>query len=490
MSAILLGMALLTGGTAHAGRADVAGYLRVGARPDFGQGGSGRLGYWNLHGRLMNEGPYAAVEFKYDVLERQAHTLDPWTSLHLRIEGGAVQGAEPTNGNLAGLRMSQLYVRAGNVLLPDVTWQVGSLVYYFGDLGLYDMRPAQIFFETVGASARWERDRIDLMVGFGDSGYWLKGDRYNTVLTPGGTLRVRPIDRLEIGVGGMYRAEPMVTGNRFAPHDTPGVSYENWVRGEVVERFLANNPNRAFEFPFPEAVSASSWKGIGYLGFGGFGPVRWNNFFVSYERLHPDGYATETYQGDAYDIYVTSLTDERTVLTLGDELQLRLWPDRLDMVLAGLYGDHTDLDNQITPTDHDRTYWSTVGRLQLYLTDTVHWLGEGSYAREISRNGNAYREHKDSIFANTAGVPDVRGLETGDTDTRHTVQGKTGFVLNPVGTGVYTRPSIRLLYGVQYSNQNNAFGNSFVDTLDQYNEFGNVEQHLHHVVALETEAWF
>ncbi|MEC7949543.1 MAG: hypothetical protein VX265_18395, partial [Myxococcota bacterium] len=111
-------------------------------------------------------------------------------------------------------------------------------------------------------------------------------------------------------------------------------------------------------------------------------------------------------------------------------------------------------------------------------------------AREISRNGNAYREHKDSIFANTAGVPDVRGLETGDTDTRHTVQGKTGFVLNPVGTGVYTRPSIRLLYGVQYSNQNNAFGNSFVDTLDQYNEFGNVEQHLHHVVALETEAWF
>ncbi len=486
---LLLGLAIASG-TAEAGRADVAGYLRVGARPDFGQGGNGRLGYWNLYGRLLNEGPYAAVEFKYDVLERKAQTRDPWTSLHLRIEGGGVQGGDPGNGSLANLRMSQMYVRAGNVLLPDVTWQVGSLIYYFGDLGLYDMRPAQIFFETVGESARWERDRVDLMVGLGDSGYTLKGNEYNSVLTPGGTLRVRPIDQLEIGVGGMYRAEPQVRGNRNAPHITPGLNYEDWVRGEVAERFLANNPNRAFEFPFPQPVSASSWKGIGYLGFGGFGPVRWNNLFVSYEKLHPGNFTTETYDGDTYTIYVNAVTDERHVLLLGDELQLQLWPDRIDLNVAGLYGDHTDLDNQIVPSDHDRTYWSTVGRLQVYLTETVHWLGEGSYAREISRNGNAYREHQDSIFANSSGLPDTRGLEYGDTDTRHTVQGKTGFVLNPVGTGIYTRPSIRVLYGIQYSNQNNAFGNSFVESIDQFNQFGNVEQHTHHVVALETEAWF
>jgi hypothetical protein len=49
---------------------------------------------------------------------------------------------------------------------------------------------------------------------------------------------------------------------------------------------------------------------------------------------------------------------------------------------------------------------------------------------------------------------------------------------------------MRLLYGVQWSSQNAAFGNSFVETLDQYNDFGNIERHLHHVVALETEAWF
>jgi hypothetical protein len=126
----------------------------------------------------------------------------------------------------------------------------------------------------------------------------------------------------------------------------------------------------------------------------------------------------------------------------------------------------------------------------VYLTPTVHWLAETSIAEEVSTNGNAYREHADSIFENTETVADARGLEFGDTDTRTTWQGKTGLVLNPLGPGIYTRPSLRLLYGVQYSNQNNAFGNRFVETLDQYNEFGNVERHWHHVVALETEAWF
>ena len=43
---------------------------------------------------------------------------------------------------------------------------------------------------------------------------------------------------------------------------------------------------------------------------------------------------------------------------------------------------------------------------------------------------------------------------------------------------------LRVLYGSQYSNQNNAFGNAFVESLDQYNNFGNREQHWHHVVAV------
>ena len=474
---------------ALAGRADVAGYLRVGTRPDF-QGGGGTLGYWNLYGRLLNEGPYAALEMRYQLLERQPLSNDPWTSVHLRVEGGSVSRAA-SNGSLGGFLVSQLYAQAGNVLVPNVTFQVGTLDRYLGDLGLYDMRPAQIFFETVGGSARYERGPVDLLVGFGDSGFFLKPNAYNTIFTPGALGRVQVVKGLELGLGGMLRYEPAVAGNRNAPHSTPGIDYEDWVRGEVVQTFFQQNPmRRSVDFPDPVPVDAKSWKAVGYLGFGGWGPLVWNNLFASLERRHPEGTSTEFYEGREFTLYTTELTDERDVLLVGDEVQLRVIPGRLDLVWAGLYGRHTDGDNAIAPSDHARTYRSTVLRAQVYITDTVHWLTESSIARELSTNGNAYREHQDSIFANTDGQPDTRGLEYGDTNRRTTWQGKAGVVLNPLGKGIYTRPSLRFLYGVQYSNQNNAFGNSFVETIDQFNEFGNVERHWHQVLAIETEAWF
>ena len=484
-----LPLLLLLPGPAFAVGADVGGYLRVMTRPDF-QGGDGKLGYWNLYGRLLNEGPYGTLDLRLDLLEQQPGTNAPWTSVHMRVEGGSLGNSDASNGSLAAWRMSQAYIQAGNVLIEDVTWQFGTLDYYFGDLGLYDMRPAQIFFETVGASARYEAGRVELLGGFGDSGYALKGSAYNVVLTTGGAIRVRPVDGLELGLGGQFLHEPLVQGNRYAPHQTPDVSYEDWLRGEVVLRYDEAHPLELLDFPDPLPTRANSYKAIGYLGFGGFGPLVWNNFFASYQRLHPEGPSTEVYEGTEYTIYVKELTDQRQVLTLGDEMQLRLVPGRLDLVLGGLYGDHKDGDNDLVPTDHDRRYWSTVGRAQLYASDTVHFLVESSYANEWSRNGNRYREHSDSIFANTAGVPDAQGWEVGDSDTRRTWQGKAGIVLNPLGPGVYTRPSLRLLYGTQYSNQNNAFGNSFVESLDQYDDFDTVEQHWHHVLALETEAWF
>ena len=155
-----------------------------------------------------------------------------------------------------------------------------------------------------------------------------------------------------------------------------------------------------------------------------------------------------------------------------------------------LYGNNEDKDNDISISEEDRIFYSTVLRGQFYMTPHLHFLLEGSVAQEISKNGNMFREHADSIFANSNSVPNTRGLEYGDTDTRSTIQGKGGLILNPMGSGIFNRPSLRLLYGIQYSNQNNAFGNRFVENLDQYNEFGNVEQHVHQLIALETEAWF
>ena len=223
---------------------------------------------------------------------------------------------------MSQLRLSQTYVLAGNVGIPNVVWQLGTLDTYFGDLGLYDFRPAQIFFETVGLSARYQTDKFELLIGGGDSGYAIRRDNYNTLFTGGGTLRYRPINRLEVGVGGQYRFEPSVQGNRAAPYSTPDVGYEEVIRGEVLLNYTEENPYRLLEFPNPVPTTASSMKAIGYLGFGGFGPVIWNNFYATYERLHPDGPVMENFQGQDFMIHITELTDERTVFFVGNELQL------------------------------------------------------------------------------------------------------------------------------------------------------------------------
>jgi hypothetical protein len=471
-------------------RFGAAGYFRIMTRPDF-EGGDGRLGYSNLYGRLLNEGPWGALELKLDVLQAPPGTTGVWASVHTKVEGGSFANSDPGRGQLGNFRFTQLYVRAGNVLLDRVTWQLGTLEYWVGDLGLYDVRGAQLFRETVGFSGTYSTERFDLLLGLGDSGFEVHGPRYNTVLTGGGLLRVRLVPgHLEMGAGGAYYYEPSVRGNRNAPYFTPGVRYEDYVRREVVQRFLEENPGQENLFPRPQATSASSYSVVGYLGFGKLGPLLWSNLFLELRRAHPLQSYTESFGGADYVIYLKQLTDEIDRLSIGNEMQFRLIPKRLDAVWSVLYLRSTNPDNVVAPGEDNWEAYSTVLRLQLYLTSTVHLLAESSVAREKALLGNLYREHANSVFRNTAGVTDSRGLEFGDSRERNTWQLKGGVVLNPTGFGIYTRPSLRLLYGLQYSNQQAAFGNAFVDSLDQYNLFPSPERHFHSVVAIEAEGWF
>lgn len=482
-------------------RFGAGGYMRIMTRPDF-QGGNSRLGYWNLYGRLLNEGPYAALELKLDVIPQDPLAERPWTSVHARVEGGSVANADIGQGSLANYRLSQLYARAGNVLFRNVTWQIGTLESYWGDLGLYDFRLAQILAETVGLSSRYDDERFEVLIGFGDAGYAVKGFEYNTILSVGGSFKLKFGKHAQVGIGGEYRYEPRVEGNRFAPHvsrfpgaddvaslDDQGIDYEDFWRGEVTETFFEEG-GQVLDFADPVAVNASSFRLIGHIGFGGLGPLLWNNLFANFLRQHPENFVFESHEGDEYRIYVTDLTDERYQLNIGNEMQLRLVPRWLDLTWAVLYGLHYDNDNFIAPSDNDRRFASIVARFQVYLTETLHVLLEGSAAQEQSTNGNMFRNNPDSVFQSSDGVSDARGLEFGDADTRNTVQLKVGPVLQPTGMGIFTRPSFRLLYGLQHSSQNNAFGNSFVETLDEFNDFQVVEQHVHHVLALEVETWF
>lgn len=471
------------------GPVNVGGYFRVMTRPDF-QGGDSRLGYSTLYGRLLNEGPWGALELRLSILDEVPGANNVWTSLHAKIEGGSVANADVGQGKLDRFALTQLYAKFGNVLIDRVTWQIGTLNTYLGDLGLYDLRIAEIFFETLGLSARYQGGMVDLLVGVGDSGYGIRRTEYDTILTAGGYLRLHLSDHFEIAAGGQVLREPGIEGNRFAPYTTPDVRFEDFLRHEVAKTWLDANPGREDLFPPPLPTSSSSYKAIGYLGFGGFGPIEWNSLFVNYLRRHPDNFYTETFEGRDYQIFVKELTDQRYQLNLGDQVQLSLVPRQIDAAIAFLYGSHWNDDNQAAPSDDDRSFYSGVLRLQLYVTRTVHCLVESSVAYEKSKQGNRYREHLDSVFANEDGVPDTRGFEYGDSASRTTWQGKMGMVLNPLGYGLFTRPSLRILYGVQYSTQTNAFGNSFVESLDQFNYFGGTEQHWHHVLALEVEAWF
>ncbi len=462
------------------------------ARPDL-QGGNGRLGYWNLYGRLMNEGPWVGLEGKLDLLQAPPGSSDTWATLFTRIEGSSVSAADPGNGFLSNYYVGQLYARVGNVLAPDVVWQVGTLRYFFGVLGLYDLRPAQVLDDTIGISGTWTHGRLHVMIAAGDSGFANRGANYVPLVTAGGALRWQALDNLEFGAGGQYAYEPFIAGNRNSSYVTPGLRYEDVLRQEVLQRWLADHPTEGDRFPLPVAAAQAntSWRAVGYLGFGNLGPLKWNNLFARVQRLHPQQSYTETYAGKTVTLYLADLTRDRYATQVGDELTFTLVPDRLDLVLSGLYGTDRDYANTLSASEANREYMSVVARAQVYLTRTVHLLFEGVAAHERSLNGNLYRTAYDSIFQNTRGTSDSRGFEYGDASQRNTFQGKLGVVLNPTGPGIYARPSIRLLYGFQYSTQHAAFGNAFVDKLDQYDAFkatGTIS--WHHLVSLETEGWF
>lgn len=492
-AALCLLLSPLASADAPPERIGAGGYFRLMTRPDF-QGGNGKLGYWWLYGRLLNEGPYGELAMKMDVLQSQPGSSDVWATVNARIAGTSFQAADPDNGLFGNFKATMLYVQVGNVLLDDVTWQLGTLENFWGDLHIYDLRPSSILYDTVGLSGTYNRDKLELMLAVGDSGYFQKKDAYNTLFTGAASLRYRFIPgKLEAGLRMQFGYEPGVAGHRNGLYalNSP-VRYEDFARNEIIKQLFETTPNPSGETRTDPFVprSGSSYKGVAYVGFGGVGPVVWNNFYATFSKKHPDAFYRETYQGREYLVPIADLTDERYELFFGNEMSLTLIPGKVDALWGAAFGYQVNRDNNVVAGEDNRTYFGTVLRAHYYFSDMFHLLGETSIAREEIHNGNLFREHVDSVFQSTGGMPDARGLEFGDANVRNTWQGKLGIALTPKGKGLYSRPSLRLLYGLQYSNQHAAFGNSHVDSLDQYNLFVGPERHWHQVVSIEVEKWF
>ncbi|MBI5548149.1 MAG: hypothetical protein HY901_30075, partial [Deltaproteobacteria bacterium] len=101
-------------------RFSAGGYFRIMTRPDF-QGGDSKLGYWNLYGRLLNEGPWGMLELKLDLLQNAPGRSEPWAAVLCKIEGGSFMNTDQAKGNLGKYANTALYVQAGNILLDHVT---------------------------------------------------------------------------------------------------------------------------------------------------------------------------------------------------------------------------------------------------------------------------------------------------------------------------------------------------------------------------------
>lgn len=490
-------------------------YVRASAQDDFGYN-SPTLGWSPFYGRLMNETPWLMADFGYHVV-RPERPGGERATLFMRIEGGSYRGFNMGQGSLSNFAINQVWLETENVLFKSLVTQTGNLWYNMGYIGIFDNFTAQVFYDTVGFRAGQRTKLFEYFLGAGDSGWSLyrnraydgwEGHQYAVIPTVGGLVRVNLYEiealksfsnkfmpRWQAGASFQMMWERTNETMRGAPYQTPNVAYADVMRGEAFKKFMLENPGNSDFFPWARPQPANYWRYTAWTGFGGpeLGPIKvyWNDLSVRFEKKAPQIAVRETYNDESKDIYIAAFTDERYDFSLYDEIQLRLLPNHFDLNAGFGFGKSWDNDNRIRPDDHNSTRYSFVIRPMWYITDHLHYLVELVYAREKSSIGNRYREHFNSIKSNTQGIPDSQGLEWGDTDTKHTYQIKTGFTINPAGRGIYSRPVIRLLYGVQHSNVQAAFGNTFEESLSRRNQFNlNRDIHWHHMVRVEFEHWF
>lgn len=490
-------------------------YFRMSAQDDFGYN-SPTLGWGPFYGRLMNETPWLMADFGYHVVRPETPGGERAT-LFMRIEGGSFRGYNVGQGSLGNFNINHIWLETENVLLKTLVTQTGNLWYNMGYIGIFDNFTSQVFYDTIGFRAGQRTKWFEYFAGVGDSGWttyrnrtydgW-DGHQYATIPTVGGLVKLnlyefqalkgfsnRFMPKWQIGTTFQMMWERENETLRGAPYQTPNVQYADVMRGEAFKKFMLENPGNADFFPWAQPARGNYWRYTAWTGFGGpeIGPfkVYWNDLSVRFEKKAPQIAVKETYDGETKDIYISQFTDERYEFSLYDEIQLRLLPNHFDLNMGFGFGKSWDNDNRIRPDDYNMTRYAFVIRPMWYITEHLHYLLELVYAREKSTIGNRYREHFNSIKSNTQGAPDTEGLEWGDTDTKYTYQIKTGFTINPAGRGIYSRPVIRLLYGVQHSNVQAAFGNSFEESLNRRNQFNlNRDIHWHHMARVEVEHWF
>ncbi|MFN7142480.1 MAG: hypothetical protein ACK4YP_01790 [Myxococcota bacterium] len=418
---------------------ELHGYFRVMARPDL-VGGDGRLGTSPFYGRLLNEGPWGLLDVKQPLVGEEGADA-PWGDLRFRVEGGSVAGGDPTNGNLLGFRLSMLHLHAGNLGPAGVEWRIGTLETTFGDLWLYDARPSQMLVDVLGASAAWKVGKTEFLVGAGDAGYSLRGARYHTVLSGGGSVKHGLGEHVVVGLGGQAWYEPR-DEDPDALRDTPGVDVGAWYGDRAA--WARGHADVALGEPVP----GLAWKVVAHVGVADVGVIKAARLQAIALRKLPEPPAVEDVDGKEVRVGAASRTDARHEYVLGSEVELELGP--VEVAWGAILDHRVDPDDPKGRGGGNRTGVSTVVRAQAPIVPVVSLLVETSLARERARNA----------------------------DVKDTWQGKGGVVIVPGGPGMGSRPALRLLYGAQWSSLPDAWPGSPTGS------------RWHHLVSAEAEAWF
>ena len=259
-------------------------------------------------------------------------------------------------------------------------------------------------------------------------------------------------DHVELGGGGQVAVEPFIAGNRNSSYVTPDVNYEDFARKEVLRRFVERTQLGVEQFPrpVPSAQTNVSWRAVGYLGFGKLGPLKWNNFFARYQRLHPQNSYTDAGKASGAGLHrrphprsLRAAAGQRD----GDRAHPR--PPRrgvVDALRAGPRSREHDRRQRGEPPLHVHGAPAAA----LLLPHRALAAGERDVARSARSTATSSAPPSTRSSRTPRARPTRRGLEFGDSNVRNTWQLKTGIVLNPTGFGIYARPSIRLLYGFQH----------------------------------------
>ncbi len=256
--------------------------------------------------------------------------------------------------------------------------RVGTLDGTEGALPLFDTHVARILNPAVGVAVHHDAGIVDVTVGVGDAGLFLRRAGYSFVADVGGTVRIRPSEGLSIAFGADALIEPQARESSWAEERVE--YYEDYSDERVVAAMMASQGAGLLDDP--ELLSETSrmrtaLRGIAALRYETADETMRVDVQIS-ARQRPTGDAyAETIEDRTVTLYLPELSDDRFEIGVGSEMSVQT-TDWLRVRLGALVFRRSDADDP-TPSDGNSLSYGAVARAEATIAEeSVEWLFEAS----------------------------------------------------------------------------------------------------------------